>query len=217
MRPPIIAAMMTVLCLSATTARGQDAASRTVAGGQPCAAAVGHPVRIVAFGGSNTYGKNLARSDAYPAQLEKLLIADGYTVTVKNEGVNGITTREELDKLDSAVPNGTDIVIFQPGGNDANSTRRHFALSPEETEKNIGGIVQRLQARKIGVVLSAGEEKREALAQLDVPMIDEWNHLVPPDEHQPDGQHLTPAGYGRVAQAVRPMVEQLICKRLAAN
>ncbi|WP_179404371.1 GDSL-type esterase/lipase family protein [Burkholderia guangdongensis] len=217
MRQHVIGFAIAMLCLSAPEAWGQDVASQTVAGGQPCAAAAGHLVRIVAFGGSNTYGKNLPRSDAYPAQLEKLLIADGYTATVKNEGVSGITTPEELDRLNGAVPDGTDIVIFQPGGNDAYSTHRHGALSIEDVEKNIGEIVQRLQARKISVVLSAGKVKQEALAQLNVPMINELNQLVPREERQPDGQHLTPAGYGLVAQAVRPVVEQVICKRLSPD
>ncbi|MFI5446604.1 SGNH/GDSL hydrolase family protein [Polaromonas sp. UC242_47] len=76
------------------------------------------PIQIVAFGGSNTFGKNLSRSEAYPAQLEVMLRAAGYDVVIKNEGTNGQTTSEELSHLNSAIPNGTRIVIFQPGGND---------------------------------------------------------------------------------------------------
>ena len=76
------------------------------------------PIKIVALGGSNTYGKGVSRDEAYPAQLERMLRAAGYDVVVKNEGTNGQTTLDELGKLDSAVPDGVKIVIFQPGGND---------------------------------------------------------------------------------------------------
>ena len=45
---------------------------------------------IVAVGGSNTYGMGVARADAYPPQLEAMLKRDGFDVTVRNEGINGL-------------------------------------------------------------------------------------------------------------------------------
>ncbi|HWG03753.1 MAG TPA: GDSL-type esterase/lipase family protein, partial [Beijerinckiaceae bacterium] len=90
---------------------------------------------IVALGASNTYGKGVARSEAYPAQLQAMLRAAGYEVTVVNAGVSGDTTAGILKRLDRVVPKGTSVVIFQPGGNDA---RKGMA------EERSGGI-QRIE------------------------------------------------------------------------
>jgi acyl-CoA thioesterase I len=167
-------------------------------------------IKIVCFGGSNTYGKNLPRSDAYPAQLEVLLKAKGYDVVVTNEGTNGQTTKEELGKLDSVVPNETSIVIFQPGGNDNNP--KHLA-SITSTKDNIREIIQKLLDRKIDVIFSGADGKREFVKQFfDISMIDEINHLAP-DNMQSDGSHLTPEGYHIVAVKMLPLVEQIIEKR----
>jgi acyl-CoA thioesterase I len=69
---------------------------------------------IVALGASNTYGKGVARNQAYPAQLEAILRAKGLSVHVVNAGINGDTTEGMLGRLASAVPNGTSAVILQP-------------------------------------------------------------------------------------------------------
>ena len=83
------------------------------------AAASAQPIRIVAFGGSSTYGQGVERYDAYPAKLEKALKAKGYNVTVTNAGVSGDKTADGLARLDRAVPAGTQIVIVEYGINDA--------------------------------------------------------------------------------------------------
>ncbi len=58
---------------------------------------------IVAIGASNTYGKGVARNQAYPAQLEAILRAKGASVRVVNAGINGDTTESMLARLDRAV------------------------------------------------------------------------------------------------------------------
>ncbi len=100
---------------------------------------------MVALGASNTYGKGVARSEAYPAQLEKILRAKGLNVRVINAGVNGEKTASMLSRLDRAVPKGTNVVILQPGGND----RRKGGTDVT------GEIRSRLGARGIKVVMIA--------------------------------------------------------------
>src|SRR3979409_1477369 len=78
---------------------------------------------IVELGAGNTYGKGVARNQAYPAQLEAILRAKGVNVHVVNAGINGDTTEGMLGRLDSAVPNGTSAVILKPGGNDRRKGR----------------------------------------------------------------------------------------------
>ena len=105
-------------------------------------------VRIVAFGDSNTAGFGVSGSKKYPAQLEKNLRARGYDVTVRNSGVNGSTSRGGLRRVNSAVPEGTDIAIVFFGRNDV-----RFGVSPSRMRANIDAIVARLRARGVYVIL----------------------------------------------------------------
>jgi len=136
---------------------------------------------IVALGASNTFGKGVAREQAYPAQLEAILRARGHDARVVNAGVNGETTGEMLRRLDQAVPNGTSVVILQPGGND----RRKGAEA--ERAGNISQIRNKLEGRGIRVVILE-------------------NNMLRGLPHQPDGQHLTPEGYRALAQSLAARV-----------
>jgi acyl-CoA thioesterase I len=128
---------------------------------------------VVALGASNTYGKGVARNQAYPAQLEAMLRAKGLNVRVVNAGINGDTTEGMLRRLDRTVPNGTSAVILQPGGND----RRKG--SPDRTAE----IQSRLSARGIAVIMLPNG------ASSGLP-------------RQPDGVHLTPEGYHMLAESL---------------
>src|ERR1700744_3523293 len=75
--------------------------------------------QIVALGHSAARG-HVAESEMWSSVLESLLRARGSQVHVINAGVNGETTAEELARVDSAVPEGTRIVILTISGhNDA--------------------------------------------------------------------------------------------------
>jgi acyl-CoA thioesterase-1 len=167
------------------------------------------PIKIVAFGGSNTFGKGVSPDEAYPAQLEKMLRAAGYDVNVKNEGTNGQTTLDELGKLDSVVPDGVKIVIFQPGGNDNNNPSR---TPVGDTGSNIRAIVQKLLDRNIQVVFSGGRDQRQYVEDLDIIKIGPFRRFVPETEWQADKAHLTPEGYKMVAARMYPIVRKLLDK-----
>jgi acyl-CoA thioesterase-1 len=72
--------------------------------------------QIVALGASNTQGKGVSPSEAWPARLEAMLQAKGRSVHVTNAGISGDTTGGELARLDSSVPDGTRIVILNSAG-----------------------------------------------------------------------------------------------------
>ena len=137
------------------------------------AVGVAHAATVVALGASNTYGMGVSRSEAYPAQLQALLRARGLNVQVINAGINGDTTAGMLARLDQAVPRGTSVVVFQPGGNDL---RQH---SPDQSS----AIESRLSAMGIKVVLLP-------------------NSMLRGLPHQPDGIHLTPEGYHLLAEGI---------------
>jgi acyl-CoA thioesterase-1 len=143
-------------------------------------------INIVALGASNTYGHGRGRhaggvqpSQAWPAQLQAMLRAKGIDAHVANAGVPGDTTGDMLSRLDSAVQNGTQIVILQPGGNDA----RHGTGA--ERAGNIAAIKRRLHARHINVI-----------------MIGKINRIAPRDTHDPDGQHFNSRGHTAIARSL---------------
>jgi lysophospholipase L1-like esterase len=106
------------------------------------------PLYIVAIGASNTSGLGVGEQNAYPAVLERLLRQKGIDAHVTNAGVWGDVTAGMRNRLDSAVPKGTDIVILQPGANDL-----RFFGTKEARTANISAMTQRLHARGIRVVV----------------------------------------------------------------
>src|SRR6516164_819555 len=106
------------------------------------------PLRIVAIGASNTHGWYVGNRGAYPAQLQALLRAKGVDAEVTNAGVPFETTGMMLRRIDKDVPDGTDIVILEPGGND-----RRFLVPPAWRAANIAEMERRLRARGIKVIV----------------------------------------------------------------
>ena len=106
-------------------------------------------IKIVAIGASNTAGYGTGFGQSFPAQLEAMLKARGYKVQVLNGGIPGDTTRGMLARIDTSLPEGTRIVILQPGGND-----QRFGYPKEERARNIREIVARLQKRGIRVIVA---------------------------------------------------------------
>jgi acyl-CoA thioesterase-1 len=132
-------------------------------------------LNIVAIGASNTTGFGVGPQEAYPAQLQVLLLKKGIHAKVTNAGVNGDTTSGMLRRLDSAVPKGTDIVILQPGANDL-----RFGFSREQRAANVAAMVKRLRARNIRVIVYDPE-------------------MIPADFYQWDHIHFNPAAHARIA------------------
>ena len=104
--------------------------------------------QIVAFGASNTAGYGVGSDAAWPTRLEAMLRAKGYQATVANAGISGDTTVGMLERLDAAVPNGTQLVILAIFPyNDAGK-----GISAAEHEANIQKIQSRLGARGIRII-----------------------------------------------------------------
>ena len=111
--------------------------------------AQGRPIRLVALGDSLSAGYGLPQEAAFPVVLERALKARGRNVEVTNAGVSGDTSSGGLDRLDWSVPDGTDGVILELGANDMLR-----GLDPAVTRKSLEGIVERLKARNIPVMLA---------------------------------------------------------------
>lgn len=152
----------------------------------PCIVANGSagaaPINIVAVGASITAGWGVGADNAYPSQLQGMLRAKGYDAHVTASGVPFQTTGGMLERLDSAVPRGTSIVILQPGSNDL-----RFFGSEQQRNANIAAIVRQLRARNIKVIVFE-------------------NSIVPREDFQWDGIHFTTKGHTFVAAHLMPQV-----------
>lgn len=176
-------------------------------------------VSIVAVGDSNIRGKGLLENDAYPAKLERALRAKGHNVTVKNAGINGDTTKGVLARLDSSVPQGTQIAIVGVGVNDVVQ-----GFDRSTAAANITSIVRRLRERNIQVLLfsaagTGAPQRRTELEALGVVVTPPIQDGIADDPtfhietvKTPGNYHLNSAGYDIVVTRTLPLVEGLIAK-----
>jgi acyl-CoA thioesterase-1 len=139
-------------------------------------------LNIVAIGASNTTGFGVGEQNAYPAVLQALLRKKGIDASVTNAGVNGDVTSGMRNRLDSAVPKGTDLVILQPGANDL-----RFFGTKEARAANIAAMVARLRARGIRVVV------------YDPP-------TIPADFYQWDHIHFNAAAHAKIAAVLAAQI-----------
>jgi acyl-CoA thioesterase-1 len=216
------------LCLACGSGKSAptpvDAATPEISSRSP--AAVTNRPRIVVLGDSLTAGLGLSRDDAYPTLLQQRVDAAGLNYSVVNAGVSGDTSAGGLSRLDWALGDNPDevrILIVALGGNDGLR-----GLPVEELEQNLGTIIERAQARHVGVILAGmdappnfGESYIVSFHQVyprlaaryHVPLIPFLLQGVAGIDtlNQRDGIHPTAAGARIVANNVwavlKPMIE----------
>jgi acyl-CoA thioesterase I len=147
-------------------------------------------IEIVALGESNTAGYGVGTNDAYPARLEAMLRAKGYDATVVNAGMSGDSSAMILNRVDGAVPTGTQVVLVQIGYyNDA-----IYGVSQAETAAHIKAVMARVRARGAKVVFVSSSDFA----------------AIPRSDYQNDGIHLAPEGHTLFAARLLPRVIQAI-------
>ena len=107
------------------------------------------PLRIVVLGDSLSAGYQLPRTAAFPDVLQQRLKASGRDVVITNAGVSGDTAADGLARMDWSIPDDTDLVIVELGGNDMLR-----GIDPSETVKTLDTICARIKARGIGLVIA---------------------------------------------------------------
>jgi acyl-CoA thioesterase I len=180
------------------------------------------PVHIVALGDSLTAGYGLPASGAFPVQLEAYLKQQGLNVVVDNAGVSGDTTAGGLERLDWAVPDGTDAVILELGANDALR-----GLPTAQIRANLKSIIEKLKGRGISILLAGmraprnlGNDYANAFDRIFPELADEYDLLLypffltgvvlDPKLNLSDGMHPSVEGVGVIVRRIAPFVEQLI-------
>ena len=104
--------------------------------------------QLVALGASDVAGWfGVLHHQAWPAQLEEMLKAKGYNVSVKNAGKPGDTPWGLLHRLDSAVPSGTKIVILAKEGLYTNNQ-----LSTLKADEGMNAVEANLKSRGITII-----------------------------------------------------------------
>lgn len=176
--------------------------------------------RIAVLGDSLTSAYGLELSEGFPAQLQRALEADGYACEVLDAGVPGDTSAGGLARLEWMLADQPSHVVVELGGNDALR-----ALPPEQMERNLDAILERLNDEEIEVLLAGmyappnlGREYGEAFAAV-FPRLAE-KHEVPlypffldgvagqPAMTQRDGVHPTAEGIARIVENILPSVKR---------
>jgi acyl-CoA thioesterase-1 len=143
--------------------------------------AVAAPVSVVALGTSNTYGKGVARNEAYPPKLQAALKARGVDARVVHAGINGDTAKGMLARVGRSVPNGTKLVLIEIAA--GNESRGGVA---DQTSSNVEAIKSALASRGI--------------AYLDVSSTMAGMFRGTP--RVADGRHLAPIGYDNFVASI---------------
>jgi acyl-CoA thioesterase-1 len=107
------------------------------------------PIQMVVLGDSLSAGYLLPQDAAFPSVLERALKAEGLSIEIANAGVSGDTSRGGLERLDWAVPEGTQAVLVELGANDMLR-----GIDPAQTKNALDQIITRLKARGIRVFLA---------------------------------------------------------------
>jgi acyl-CoA thioesterase-1 len=157
-------------------------------------------VHIVALGASNTAGYGVSREQSFPAQLQSMLQAHGHDVVIENAGISGDTAERMLARLSAAVPEGTRVVVLDPGNNDIKAcsepSRPQKCATPAGHAASITAIVRRLRTRGVAVVMAN-------ITFRSIPIAD-W---------QADRRHMTPDGHRIIASRLVAQVASAISKR----
>ncbi len=183
----------------------------------------GRPL-LVCFGDSLTAGAGIDTEQAYPANLQQLLDHDGYSYRVVNQGVNGNTTKDGLDRVAEVIREHPQVVVVEFGGNDGLR-----GLPVSQAQRNLDSIVRQLKAAGVRVAMAG----ITLPAQYGGPYVQSFNAMFPPvatryhvpllpfilqdvygvpGDIQEDGIHPTAKGAQQVAVNVERLVLPLLKK-----
>ena len=174
-------------------------------------------------------GFGLQPGESFPERLQAALTAKSYDVAVANAGVSGDTTSAGLARIDWSVPDGTDLVLLELGANDMLR-----GIAPQITRDNLDAMLARLRDRNIPVLLigmraapnlgAAYQQEFDGLynvlaSKFSVRLYPFFLDGVAADRAMllDDGMHPNATGVDRMVQGVRPIVEQIIARKQAAQ
>lgn len=189
---------------------------------EPSASSLDAMPIIVAFGDSLTAGLGMAAADAYPAQLQRRLDAQGFRYRVINAGVSGETTAGGLRRVSWILKSHPEIVILELGANDGLR-----GLQLEDTKANLEQMIQQIQRSGAKIVLAGmklppnyGKDYIDGFERIYPELAKQYRLSLIPfflegvagsgRLNQADGIHPTAAGYERVVDGVLQKLRPLL-------
>ena len=180
---------------------------------------------IAFLGDSLTAGLGLLSQQAFPAKIEEMFRADGYTsIEVVNAGLSGDTSAGGLRRVEQAIDPTTKILVVALGGNDALR-----GLTVNETRENLRQIIDIAQAKGVLVMLcgmeaptNLGEDYRTSFKQLYFDLLRSYQRqivYVPfllegvagrPEMNQADGIHPNEKGATVIAELLFPQIRDMV-------
>lgn len=119
-----------------------------MAAAQAAASKASSELNIVFLGDSLTAGYGLDGEQAFPALVEKALLAEGHKVQVVNAGISGDTSAGGLARMDWLLKRKPDLLVVCLGANDGLR-----GLSLDSSEKNLRGILEKGKAAGARILL----------------------------------------------------------------
>jgi acyl-CoA thioesterase I len=180
----------------------------------------------MAFGDSLVAGYGLKTEDAFPAQLEAKLRAEGLAVKVINAGVSGDTSADGLNRLEwnlSRTKPGYVILIM--GGNDMLR-----AIDPAVTKANLQKMMDIVKSHKIPVLVAGmraftnlGPKFASAFDGMYKDIASKGDAVyypfyldgvaTKPDLNQEDGIHPNKEGVAVIVGKILPSVKKLLAQK----
>ena len=179
--------------------------------------------RIVLYGDSLMAGYGLTQKHHLATVLEKNLISKGLNVKVINASVSGDTSASGLNRLNWILyEEKFDLFILGLGANDMLR-----GISPEETEKNLEKIIQKVSEKNIDLILagmiapiSHGKDYKNKFDMIYKNLSSQFNlKLVPfllegvalnPDLNLEDGMHPNEKGVLIVSKNLEKKILEIL-------
>lgn len=183
------------------------------------------PRVVTMLGDSITAGYGLPARDALPARLQAELNKSTPGVLVRGAGVSGDTTAGGLARVNFSVQNDTSLCIVALGGNDLLQ-----GWDPKVTRSNLNGIMGKLAARRIPMVLAGiaipsalGRSYARDVAAVYADLSRKYAAPLYPNLlagvggdrrlNQRDGIHPNAAGVNIIAARLAPVVAKALATR----
>jgi acyl-CoA thioesterase-1 len=175
--------------------------------------------KIAFLGDSLTAGLNLLSQQAYPALIQEMFAAEGYSnVESVNAGISGDTTAGARRRIDQTLEPGVRILVVALGGNDALR-----GLGAAQTRDNLKAIIDAARVKGVRVTLcgmeaptNLGTDYRDAFRAVYLELAREYRadvKFIPfllagvagnPALNQADGIHPNEQGARVIAELLYP-------------
>ena len=177
---------------------------------------------ILVIGDSLTAGYGLAKTDSFPAQMERSLSKLGRDLRIINSGVSGDTSAGGRARLAWALAEKPDAVILELGANDGLR-----GLDPSKTEANLGAMIREIAKRKIPILLTGMRAPPNLGPEYEAEFNGLYRRLARrhkillypfflegiaaiPSLNQADAIHPNAEGVAEIVNRIRPMILKLI-------